>query len=530
MSTSFRQSMTWLHTWAGLIFCWVLYFIFTTGSLGYFDSEIDAWMQPEIYTTSHDPTQVQNYIQSAEQWLRQQDPQATDWYIRFPSQRENPQLEAAAHSRDPDTQQRHQVEAQLDVLSGEPLQPRATGGGQTLYKMHYLLHYFPGNLGYRLVGLITLLMFIGLITGIVIHKKIFKDFFTFRPHKRRRSWLDLHNLLSVSSLPFQLMITYSGLIFVISLWMPLVGLGSYGFDIPAFRTALAQLNPQVEVQPSGEPATQLALPQIVAHATQQLGDDRIRLIHIKYPHDQNAQVTIFAHAQSIVRLRDTLIYNGVTGSLISERPASTNTTLNVHSTFLGLHEGLFAEIGLRWLYFLSGLLGMGMVASGAIYWCLKRKTDSLPAGQRLVRQLNIGTFIGLPIAIAAYFWANRLLPLELAERGDWEVHCLFITWLLTMIHPLLRPHRQAWLEQLSLAALAFCLLPVLNALSTERGLWNSFWQHDWVFVGFDLSCLVFGLVCALVAVKLQQHWPHPSHSPDANAMAKDVTASERSPG
>lgn len=30
--------------------------------------------------------------------------------------------------------------------------------------------------------------------------------------------------------------------------------------------------------------------------------------------------------------------------------------------------------------------------------------------------LNLGTIIGLPIGIAAYFWANRLLPVTI---GDW---------------------------------------------------------------------------------------------------------------
>lgn len=44
----FRQSMNWLHTWAGLVLGWLLYFMFLTGTLGYFDEEIDRWMKPEI--------------------------------------------------------------------------------------------------------------------------------------------------------------------------------------------------------------------------------------------------------------------------------------------------------------------------------------------------------------------------------------------------------------------------------------------------------------------------------------------------
>ncbi len=47
MKSGFRQSMAWLHTWVGLLVSWLLYFIFLTGTLGYFDSEIDQWMSPE---------------------------------------------------------------------------------------------------------------------------------------------------------------------------------------------------------------------------------------------------------------------------------------------------------------------------------------------------------------------------------------------------------------------------------------------------------------------------------------------------
>lgn len=47
MKVGFRQNMTWLHTWTGLVTAWVLFFIFVTGSAGYFDDEITRWMEPE---------------------------------------------------------------------------------------------------------------------------------------------------------------------------------------------------------------------------------------------------------------------------------------------------------------------------------------------------------------------------------------------------------------------------------------------------------------------------------------------------
>ena len=44
---------------------------------------------------------------------------------------------------------------------------------------HYTLH--GGLPGYWLVGWISMCMLVALISGVVVHKRIFKDFFTFRP-------------------------------------------------------------------------------------------------------------------------------------------------------------------------------------------------------------------------------------------------------------------------------------------------------------------------------------------------------------
>lgn len=74
-----------------------------------------------------------------------------------------------------------------------------------------------------------------------------------------------------------------------------------------------------------------------------------------------------------------------------------------------------------------------MVATGLILWTVKRRVKHVNAdapgfGFRLVECLNIGTIVGLPVGIATYFWANRLLPVEMAERATWEMHGLFIAW------------------------------------------------------------------------------------------------------
>jgi uncharacterized iron-regulated membrane protein len=91
---------------------------------------------------------------------------------------------------------------------------------------------------------------------------------------------------------------------------------------------------------------------------------------------------------------------------------------------IGLHAGRYAKSLLRWLYFVSGLGGAIMVATGLVLWTVKRRNrlaDPLAPhfGFRLVERLNIAFIAGLPAGIAVYFLANRLLPPRLAQRADW---------------------------------------------------------------------------------------------------------------
>lgn len=128
----------------------------------------------------------------------------------------------------------------------------------------------------------------------------------------------------------------------------------------------------------------------------------------------------------------------------------------------------------------------------------------MPFELRLVEVLNIAGMSGLVVAVAGFFWANRLLPIGLAERGNWEVNSFFILWALSLLHAIARRGRTAWVEQLSLAALLFGTLPLLNALTTPYHLGSSLIEGDWAMAGFDLACLVSGLFLAWAAWKMQR--------------------------
>jgi hypothetical protein len=95
--------------------------------------------------------------------------------------------------------------------------------------------------------------------------------------------------------------------------------------------------------------------------------------------------------------------------------------------------------------------------------------------------------------------------MEMAQRGAWEIHVFFIAWALTLLHALVRPAKQAWIEQLWCAAALLALLPLLSALLTERPLWQSIAKGDWIFAGLELSLWALALLHAALATRTAHH-------------------------
>ena len=490
MKRGFRQSMGWVHTWGGLVVGWILFFVFLTGTAGYFDTEIDHWMQPERPLVVG-PVSAGEAVAAAQRRLEDVAPNANRWFIGLPDGRSASVSLFWAGGDD-------RGREELDPSTGRPIAHRATGGGQVLYRMHYDLHYMSPDWAHWIVGICTMFMLVAIVTGVIVHKRIFADFFTFRPRKGQRSWLDAHNLLSVVALPFHLMITYSGLVFFGYLYMAPVIAATYGASEQARGAFFDDLFGRTELPPAAGVAGRLTpLAPLIAEAEARLGT--VRSVNVRNPADANARIVVAGGPPSPSRARAELVFDGVDGSLlrVSDPPTAPMAT---YQTLLGLHEGLFAGPALRWLYFLSGLTGTAMIGAGLVLWTVKRRrTSGETLGFRLVERLNVGTIAGLPVGIAGYFWANRLIPAGMAERAAWEAHAMFLAWAAMLALAFVRPAPRAWAEALWIATAAFGLLPVVNAVTTERHLGVTLPAGAWDLAGFDLTVLAIGIGFGLAA-------------------------------
>jgi len=489
MKTGFRQSMAWAHGWAGLVTGWLLFAIFLTGTLSFYRHDITAWMRPEWR-----PAPAIDRATAADRAEARMQVIGTDanrWLIDLPDGRDR-----AAHLavwRDAGHAPRFQRE-EFDPAADAPVVARRTYGGDFLYYFHFDLQ-MPSVWGRLLVGLAAVIMLALIVSGVIVHIRIFKDFFTFRPQKGgQRAWLDAHNALGVLALPYHLMITYTGLVTLMFLYLPWGVDLAYRGDRAAFHAeaALAQPAPR----PAGRPAPLVPLGPLIIRAEARWGVPAGR-IDVYRPNDAAAIVRIHAADSSgLAHRRHQIAFDGTTGAIVAiedGRPAGI-----LRAAMYGLHLGRFAGPGLRLLYFIGGIAGTAMIATGLVLWLVKRR----PRRQRVVEGLNVGAMAGLVIAIAAFFWANRLLPAGLADRADIEAAVFFASWALAAVHGACRPHLRAWVEQLGLAAVLYAALPLVNAATSGRHLGYSLVQGDWPMAGFDLAALATGLILAALARQL----------------------------
>lgn len=498
-----RQSMSDLHTWTGLLVGWLLYAMFLTGTVAYFRDETSQWMRPELPAQAAvpDAAEVAQRIVGTLTTLARASPQ---WSFTLPDDRNNV---VPAFWRNPQAQgQRRFESATFDPATGRKVDARDTRGGDFFYRFHFQFHYLPVLWGRWLAGFCAMFMLVAIVSGIITHKKIFIDFFTFRWGKGQRSWLDAHNALSVFGLPFHLMITYSGLVTLMLFYMPW---GSdVAFKTPVERQALtAEMNAFVlPGKPKGEKVGLAPVADMVRQAQERWGRDNIGRLNINNPGDAEARVIVvrgdFERASSSPQY---LVFDGTNGKLLQVKE-SVGPAAETRGVVYALHLGRFADTTVRWLYFLVSLAGTAMVGTGLVLWTVKRRAklpdpDRPHFGFRLVERLNIAAVAGLSIAMAAFLWGNRLLPSGLAQRGEWEIDLFFMVWGATLLHAVLRPARQTWLEQLWFGAALLALLPVLNALTTGRGLVTSIAAGDWVFAGFDLTVLALAALHATLAIR-----------------------------
>ncbi len=544
MLNNFRLSMAWVHTWFGLVLGFVLMVAFFFGALSVFDREIDRWAVP---ATRFEPQPMPSYDNLLADVYTRLKPDPVDLAAtakrvvgELPDTDAMPLVSLFAYTthRDPvlliggefgiPNQPKDPADDHLHVHGRATVDPR-TGeflsddalkiGSDWFYPLHYSLQLNWMYLGTYVVGLAGLVMLVALITGVIMHRKVFREFFTFRPHKRtQRSALDLHNMTGVVALPFHFFFAFTGL---------LIFAGFYYF--PASQTLLKPLHDQHEVleaahtglphDEAGVPAPLASVDAMVAEAKRIWAErdmaGEVGFLMIEHLGDANGYVSIYrAGSDRVALVGEGIHFKASTGELLREDPPSPPVEA-VAQFLTGLHLQHFEHWALRWLYVLGGLLGCICIATGFVFFVEKRKQDHARRGlqgSRLVDALAVASVTGMVLAAVAMLVANRLLPEAMTGKGEWEKAVFLGAWALSLLHGLWRSapvakalRNPAWAEQCWLLALLAVAAVLLNWVSTGDHLLKTVLTDPyWPVAGVDLSLLASAAVAVFAARKLAQ--------------------------
>ncbi len=467
------KALLGLHAWGSMVFSWLLIPVFITGSIAVFEPEISYWMRSDGTISSYDWSDP---VDTAETRLREVGAGHPFWRIRLPNSRE-PHIEIAWGKNVRDSQDEF-----LHPLTGEPMPTRQSAGGH--FFTHFHADLWLGRPGRWIVGAAGIFMLAALVSGLLIHHRIFKDFFTMRPQSgKRRAWLDIHNLFGIATLPFMLMITYTGVVILSETFVPAATYALYDGNPRASRADAVR---SFERKANGTRADSLPLPAHFAAAEKILGEGNISSLTVRHPGDGNAVVQTARHVEDrLAAVADHVSFDAVTGEELA-RQTQWNAMVYAFRAQVGLHLAHFGGAPVRWLYFLSGLLGAAMMAAGTVLLLRKRRQrHGNDRWQRWLEAMGAASISGALLASLAYFWANRLFPAAIPGRDSLEVAAFFTVWGLALLHALIRG-KQAWREQIMAAALLFILLAAFDAIARGFG--------DVVRRSIDLTFLASGIL------------------------------------
>ncbi len=536
MFSSFRLSMTWMHTWVGLVLGYVLMVCFFFGALSVFDREIDRWAIPE---TRFEPQTLPSYDTMLRPIFEQMQPSRES--LEEASARiggRTPEFTPAAGfgayttHRDPvlelyseyhvtnnpaDPHDHVYGYATIDPRTGRQLpDDQLKIGSEFFYPLHFSLHFEWLDIGYWLVGIAALVMLAALVSGVVIHRKIFREFFTFRPNKQtQRSALDLHNLTGVVGLPFHFFFALTGLIVFAGIYFP-VGhtMLEPVHELHEQREAAAK---GLAFDPAGVPAPIASVDAMVEEAKRRWAardmSGEVGYLGVTHVGDANSYVSVYRAGTDRVTLTGQGIhFNATTGAVILEEP-SPSAVEGITDFMTGLHLQHFRHWMLRWLYVMGGLAGCACIATGFIFFVEKRKRQHAKAGvsgARWADAMAVTAVTGMVIAAVAILVGNRLLPAGLADRGVWEERIFWFAWLAALLHAAWRsaPVQQAriapaWREQCWAIAVLAVAAVLLNWITTGDHLITTIGEGYWPVAGVDLSLLVSAAIAAFAARKLR---------------------------
>ena len=419
-----------LHTWVGISAGLFLFIAFFAGALTMFKQPIDRWISPPQQVLS--TIEGVQYDQLIKQVLKLHPAARSEFTIHL-QQHENItapitwQEEESGRLLNLSTQRWHATLDQNATLQAEQILPSA------LAELIDLLHRtagVPGVFGHDyfgvyLLGVVSILYFLALVSGLIILlPTLVKDFLAVRDGKnKKRFWLDAHNVIGVTSLPFHIMISLTVIVFAFhDVFYDSLNNVVYNepveFTLPSKQVVTPPLEKLLRVE------------QILKKIKQEAPDFKVTELLFLGLDTPQPRLRASIYNPNYVVNGPITGYIGIdpfTGNTTdtSMLPTKANSWSQIVSTLFALHFGSYGGDLVRWVYFFLGISGSFLFYSGNLLWIESRRKKqkanlSNAAAQttstKLMASLTVGVCLGSIAAIAmtlvvgkwAYPWVNNI--------------------------------------------------------------------------------------------------------------------------
>ncbi|WP_372931290.1 PepSY-associated TM helix domain-containing protein, partial [Shewanella putrefaciens] len=395
-----------IHTWTGIIAGIVLFIGFYAGALTMFKGAIEAWSTPPALTLPQVPTEKLDDLVT--QVLARDDKAKTGFRLSLHDEHQSPMTWYQQGSERELSMSNQIWHASLDE-QGQLLTQLSTPS--ELAELVDQLHRTAGiagevghdQAGVYVLGVAAFLYFLALVSGVIfLLPSLTKTFFALRKNKgENRFWLDVHNLIGITSLPFHLVISLTVIVFAFhdQLYDGLKHL-VYGdkplFAIPAPDRTLYSLTELPRIETVLTKVKQLAPEYQVNEMTyMNLDNPRATLrLGLYNPNGfMRGPVTdyLYMHPYSLTVSNSTF------------DPSEEGIWSRTVAVFFGLHFGSFGgDLG-RWVYFFLGLSGAFLFYSGNLLWLEKRRKKQAAEqsrASRLMASATVGICLGSVAALA----------------------------------------------------------------------------------------------------------------------------------
>lgn len=503
-----------MHTWVGIFAGTLLFICFFAGGLSMFQHQLSQWATPPNQVLP--AVQIQQLNQLIAN-VQQQHPAAQKSFTLNLNSTEfhyAPMMWTEGRGGG-----RHAVDAtqktwlaSLDehgqtLIKQEPLaQP-----GHLIEQLHETAG-IPGTLGHdslgvTLMGVVCVLYFLALFSGLILLlPTLVKDFFAIRAGKnKKRFWLDTHNVIGVTSLPFHVIISVTVVVFAFhDIFYDTLQFASKqkkSFFLPPTEQVIDQAVPKLDIN------------QILAQVKKvspEYSVSYIQLNNLNQPEKSNARIAVYSSDQMLRgATQDFMTMNPYKVSEYNNKFLNTETGAwnKLVNSMFSLHFGSFGGTWIRWMYVLLGLAGAFLFYSGNILWvetrARKRKNpnDAIPEQRkdvRLLANLTIGSCLGCVLAIFSSMligkWSYALFNPLLITLNQLFIYIYYVVFLGSIGYAFAIGAAKAlpqFLLAIAIVLLAIPLTAIVSYLMPSLGLWHYTGDLIWIDIIALLISFVF---------------------------------------